>query len=152
MVKASDKQGYVAFSFSGCGSWVDIPTSMIETAERAGTRACSDHSHPVMRINLKAPSSAEGQILQALLSQSAAGPSPYGATGLTFPGGAPGGVMPLANDGRWLKCFGGTTACGPDGKSRCNYECCRNSPYDPFFCRITGPALIASDNWVIAPF
>jgi hypothetical protein len=158
MVKASDKQGYVAFSLTGCGSWVDIPSSMIERAERAGTQTCAGHSHPVMRIALKAPSTAEGQILLALLNQSPGGAPPYAVPGdafpggtqeLAFPGGTPGFAMPFAG-ADWLKCFGGTTPCHRFG--RCNYRCCRSSPSGPWSCTITGPAFLAPDGWFVDPF
>jgi len=154
MVKASDTKAHVSFSLWGCDSWVDIPTSMIESAERAGTRPCSGHSHPVMKIKLKAPSSAEGQILLALLNQGSGGESPnaalsagfpysagvpYTEPSTPFPGGTLHGAIPLANDGRELKCFGGTTPCG---NGRCNYQCCRVGPF--WWCWITGPAVVWS--------
>lgn len=70
MVKQSEKSGHVRFSQSGCDSWVDLPTDMIEHADHVGQRPCRDHSHPVMRITVKEPKDSTGKVLRALLSQS----------------------------------------------------------------------------------
>ena len=53
MVKSSEKPHHIGFSLAGCETWVDLPTSMIEQAERRGESRCKDHSHPVFAITLK---------------------------------------------------------------------------------------------------
>lgn len=75
VVKSSEKSGYVSFSQSGCGTWVDLPIDMIQQADHIGQRPCQGHSHPVMRITLKEPSDSQGRTLLALLAQAATNPS-----------------------------------------------------------------------------
>lgn len=67
MVKKSDKEGYVSFTQSGCGTWVDLPSTMIERAEFIENRTCKDHSHPVMKVVLKHSDNPEYEILLSLL-------------------------------------------------------------------------------------
>jgi hypothetical protein len=81
MVKESDDQSSIAFTPSGCETWVDIPVSMIERAEHAGHRRCDDHSHPVFRITLKEAKSDQAKVFSALLAsipqqRAGAGPRP----------------------------------------------------------------------------
>jgi hypothetical protein len=75
MVKSSEKTGYVNFTRSGCDTWVDLPTNMIEQAENLGQSGCKDHSHPVFKIILKESKNPEAQILSALLAQPMPTPS-----------------------------------------------------------------------------
>jgi hypothetical protein len=69
MVKTSEKSGNIGFTSAGCDAWTELPTEMIEEAQHVGTQTCWDHSHPVMRIALKEPKTAEAKILAALLAQ-----------------------------------------------------------------------------------
>jgi len=146
MVKASDQKGHVSFTASGCDDWVDIPTTMIEQAERVGSSKCKDHSHPVFKLTLKESRSAEAQILSALLGQRASagragpilagpmqGPTPAGYSRIGGPGprgGISGGVhvgptsvayWPVG-DGRW-QCVGWGDCLRLAGDIRCNFEC-----------------------------
>src|SRR5437868_6850221 len=73
-VKPSGESGYIGFSQSGCDTWVNLPTEMIDHAEYLGQSACRDHAHPVMKIALKEPTDPEGRILFALLAQSVTKP------------------------------------------------------------------------------
>jgi len=57
MVKQSDKEGYIAFTRSGCDEWVEIPVNMIQKADLLGHRRCEDHNHPLMQINIQEPTS-----------------------------------------------------------------------------------------------
>jgi hypothetical protein len=154
MVRASTKAGHVAVSLTGCAGWVDLPTEMIERAESKGRSTCGDHSHPVVALSLRPPTSEEGRLMFGLLMQAATGTIPQPPLSL------PTGMSPIegasisddanwfqplqvdSNEGRWLKCYGGTTSCGPGGVFRCGYECCRNGPNDRFVCRLTGPATL----------
>jgi hypothetical protein len=68
MVKASSKQGHIAFTPSGCESWVDLPSDMIETAEHIGHQPCKDHSHPLFRLAIKEPSDPVAKAMLALLA------------------------------------------------------------------------------------
>ncbi len=70
MVKQSEKEGYISFTQSGCDTWVDLPSTMIEQAEFIENRTCKDHSHPIMKITLKQSGSPEYNVLLALLGQS----------------------------------------------------------------------------------
>jgi hypothetical protein len=84
MVKASETPGCVAFTPAGCESWVDVPSSMIESAQHIGERRCDDHRHPVVRMTLKEPANAEARVLHQLLAvrslmSKAGGHTPYPA-------------------------------------------------------------------------
>jgi hypothetical protein len=68
MVKGSEKPGHVGFSRSGCETWIDLPTDLIEQAERLRQQVCKDHSHPVFKITLKEPKDPEARLLSALLA------------------------------------------------------------------------------------
>ena len=50
-----------------CANWVTIPLELIGTVEMIRTIACGDHSHPVVKLNMKAPQTAEGKVFSALL-------------------------------------------------------------------------------------
>ena len=91
MVKESDDESSIAFTPRGCETWVDVPISMIDSAEHVGHRRCDDHSHPVFRITLKEAEGDEAKVLSALL---AAVPQPRPGAGRT-PGVPPlgGGFM-----------------------------------------------------------
>jgi hypothetical protein len=71
MVKSSETPHQIGFSLVGCETWVNLPTSMIEKAERRGERRCKDHSHPVFALTLKESDHGEVRTLAALLMQSA---------------------------------------------------------------------------------
>lgn len=66
MVKQA-ASGSISFSLVGCDSWVDIPIVLIERAEQIGHQPCRDHSHPLMRITLKATDDPAAKVLGALL-------------------------------------------------------------------------------------
>jgi len=89
MVKASEKNGHIGFSQSGCHAWVDLPTKMIEHAQHIGHRSCQDHSHPWVKITLKEPDDPEGRVLLSLLAHSMPEVMTYMADG----GFADGGFM-----------------------------------------------------------
>ena len=59
MVKSSPKAGHVSFTRTGCDTWVELSTSMIDQAEQLGMTACKDHSHPVFKITLKEATTPE---------------------------------------------------------------------------------------------
>ena len=67
IVKKSEEKGHIAFSLADCESWTDLPTAMIDEAETIGECRCRDHSHPVVRLVLNKPKSAEGRALLRLL-------------------------------------------------------------------------------------
>jgi hypothetical protein len=69
MVKTSDQKKHISLTTSGCDEWIDVPTSMIEQADRIGSSRCKDHSHPVFKLTLKEPKTPEAHILSALLAQ-----------------------------------------------------------------------------------
>jgi hypothetical protein len=68
MVKESDDELSIAFTPRGCETWVDVPISMIDSAEHVGHRRCDDHSHPIFRITLKEADGDEAKVLSALLA------------------------------------------------------------------------------------
>src|SRR5262249_12205437 len=69
MVKASEREGHVAFTSAGCGSWAEVPVDLVEAAEVIGRRGCQGHEHPVARITFKVPESPHARLFAALLSQ-----------------------------------------------------------------------------------
>jgi hypothetical protein len=98
MVKASEKEGYIAFARGGCDTWVDMPTSMIEQAERIGQKKCKDHSHPQFTITLKTAATPEASVFAQLLapqlaSSPASGASPQSGFVTSVPVGHPAGSM-----------------------------------------------------------
>jgi hypothetical protein len=68
MVKASQKADHISFARGGCETWIDLPTSMIDEAERLGQRSCKEHTHPVFKITFKEPKDAVAQIFASLLA------------------------------------------------------------------------------------
>lgn len=70
MVKPAEEAGSISFAQRSCKEWVDIPSEMIASAEVVGNRNCEDHSHPVVRIQLKQPDTSEGNAYRRLLTQS----------------------------------------------------------------------------------
>jgi hypothetical protein len=146
MVKASDQKKHISFTTSGCDDWVDVPTSMIEKAERIGSSRCKDHSHPVFKLTLKQPETPEAHILSALLAQRASGqhappipagpmqdPWPAGYSEIGRPGslgGLPGVRVPSPTNVAFWPVGDGRWACkwGPDcfrlaSILRCHWEC-----------------------------
>ncbi len=69
MVKQSDKKSHIAFTLSGCEQWVDVPEGMVAKADLLGQKPCKDHTHALMQISLKEPTSDEGKLLWDLLAQ-----------------------------------------------------------------------------------
>jgi hypothetical protein len=112
MVKPSEKGRHVSFTRSGCDSWVDLSTDMIEQAELLDTNACKDHSHPVMRITLKEAEYPEGRVLAALLAQSMPSLSQVGAVTQVGPGSVPQTYPETQAQGAFGNYFPGA---GPEG-------------------------------------
>ena len=69
MVKKSEgKEKTIEFAPGGnCSNWVTIPLEFIEDVEMMKTIACKDHSHPLVKLNMKTPKTPEGKIFFALL-------------------------------------------------------------------------------------
>lgn len=51
---------------TSCADWVEVPLSQIERVELVRTVRCRDHSHPLVKLHLKAPQSEEGLLFAAL--------------------------------------------------------------------------------------
>jgi hypothetical protein len=104
MVKPSEKPGHIAFARGGCEKWVDVPTEMIEQAERLGQKRCRDHSHPQFRITLKKSDSPESRILGELLAESpiSSSSTAFGMAGsnAALPGAIWGGQPPRMSPSR----------------------------------------------------
>jgi len=75
MVRPSQRKGHVSFAPSGCESWVEVPSAMIDEAEHLGERTCRDHSHPVFRLSLREPADPQAKVLMELLTARAPLPS-----------------------------------------------------------------------------
>jgi hypothetical protein len=131
MVKKSEgKEKTIQFAPQGnCGNWVTIPLELIEDAEILGTVPCKDHAHPLVRLDLKTPTTPEGKIFAALLK----------ATQSTFqemppsypPAMAPAFAARQAVD-QW-----GDPICGQGTKKRCYPAVCPNpSGHGSIWCTI----------------
>ena len=57
MVKKSEgKEKTIQFAPGGnCSNWVTIPLEFIDDVEIIKTVPCKDHTHPLVRLNLKTP-------------------------------------------------------------------------------------------------
>jgi hypothetical protein len=69
MVKKADgKEKAIEFSSGGhCSHWVTIPLEFIEDVKVLKIVTCKDHTHPLVKLNLKAPKSSDGKVFFALL-------------------------------------------------------------------------------------
>ena len=69
MVKKSEGQEQTIEFAPGmkCSGWVTTPTELIESVELIQTVPCDDHSHPLVKLNLKTPRTPEGKLLFAIL-------------------------------------------------------------------------------------
>ena len=69
MVKKSEaKEKAIEFAPGGnCSSWVTIPLEFIEDVEILKFVPCKDHTHPLVRLNLKTPKAPEAKIFSSIL-------------------------------------------------------------------------------------
>ncbi len=69
MVKKSEgKEKAIQFAPGGnCSNWVTIPLELIEDVEILKTIPCKDHTHPLVRLNLKTPTTPEAKIFSSIL-------------------------------------------------------------------------------------
>lgn len=56
------------FAAGDCEKWVAIPLDAIEHVDMLGQATCKDHTHPRVRIELKAPQSPEAALMGSLLN------------------------------------------------------------------------------------
>ena len=150
MVKFSQKPGYIAFTSAGCDSWVNIPVSIIEKAQKIGSQGCGDHSHPLMKLTIKQPASEEGNLFYALLNQKQSNYTNEGNDFFSKKDLTPYSYRDNFYTDQFFDesfsfpfirrepiCVGGTRACWPYG--RCEYKCCRQ-PDGSIKCTDLGPA------------
>lgn len=45
MVKSSERGGYIGFTMAGCDAWVNLASTLIQSATSLGTSTCQDHLH-----------------------------------------------------------------------------------------------------------
>ncbi len=67
LIKKSDNKGSVAFTISGCDTWVNIPSNMIESAEHLGFSRCGDHSYAKVKLKLFEPKNVDAKVIWSLL-------------------------------------------------------------------------------------
>lgn len=96
MAKPSASAGSISFAPGGCENWVDIPVSLIKKAEVLGQQPCRDHTHPLVRLTLKAPNEPVAKILLALVGSL--------ATASHAGGSLPYNCYTRCADGRWVQC------------------------------------------------
>lgn len=107
MVKASDKDGHIAFAPGSCEKWIDVSVVLVGKVEILGHIGCRDHSHPLASVEFKLDNSdpASSMIRQLLRSEGkqvgsyrgypAPDVGPF-ARGPMFPAG-PSGLTPAAD-------------------------------------------------------
>ena len=66
LAKESDDAKSIMFSQDGCTTWTAVPVELIEDIDFLGDVACKDHSHPLVRLNLKRPT-GDGLVFSNLL-------------------------------------------------------------------------------------
>jgi hypothetical protein len=119
MVKKSDgKEKTVQFAPAGnCSGWVTIPLELIEDVEILKAVPCKDHTHPLVRLNLKTPTNTEAKIFSSILNAMQSNfdgtPPPFAGRQLAFAE-----RLPLDP---W-----GDPECGPGTVKRCYPSVCPN--------------------------
>lgn len=113
MVKKSEgKEKVIQFAPGGnCSGWITIPLEFIEDVEVLRIVRCKDHSHPLVKLNLKTPKTPEGKIFLSLLEgMSLAGGQPaYAGAPMAYAAGGRRGYprQPLAYAGMGPPMLGG---------------------------------------------
>jgi hypothetical protein len=71
MVKKSDgNEKTIKLAPGGhCSNWVTVPLEFIDRVEMVSTVPCKDHSHPLVKLHMKKPKTAEGQLYFDLLEK-----------------------------------------------------------------------------------
>jgi hypothetical protein len=78
MVKEADDEQHLLFANgTSCETWTRLPLAMVEDIELGDMVPCQDHSHPLVRLRIKEPSSEESAVFAALAkAQLTAHPNP----------------------------------------------------------------------------
>jgi hypothetical protein len=130
LLRAAAQPGHVTMSLDGCGTWHDVPTSLITEARPIGRYKCGDHDHPVARVGLishvedeQATGDVARFLLDALAAASTRQAGPGGmhtasdevtwqttpTMGQASPAGIEGAARPLSGP------------CGPAGVYQCQH-------------------------------
>jgi hypothetical protein len=112
MVKKSEgKEKTIQFALGGnCSNWATIPLELIEDVEIIKTVTCKDHTHPLVRLNLKTPKNPEAKIFSSILLGMQS----------TLDG------MQPTFAGRQVVDEWGDPVCGPGTKKKCYLASCPN--------------------------
>ena len=75
-----------AFMFStgtDCGTWIQIPLDIVQNIELIRVISCKDHTHPLVRLQLKEPPKENpvGSLFAGLLRQMGAASAPISSRG-----------------------------------------------------------------------
>jgi hypothetical protein len=73
--EAQDDQHLLFASGTACEQWIEVPLALVERVELGGMVPCRDHSHPLVKLELKEPESEEARLFAAL-ARSRAGSAP----------------------------------------------------------------------------
>lgn len=68
LVRKSKKKDHIGLCVAGCESFVDVPSTLIASAEKTGFATCGDHGYPRMRIALTISDDPTAQVLSRLLA------------------------------------------------------------------------------------
>jgi hypothetical protein len=113
MVKKHEgKEKAIQFALgANCSGWITIPLEFIEDVEVLRIVRCKDHSHPLVKLNLKTAKTPEGKTFLSLLEgmQAAGGQPAYVGTPMAYAGGGRRGYpgQPIAYAGMAQPMFGG---------------------------------------------
>jgi len=66
-VEAGEERNLSFSPGTNCEKWIPIPLSLVANASALGTRRCHDHTHNLVRLELKVAEDAEVKALQMLL-------------------------------------------------------------------------------------
>ena len=72
MLKAAGDDQHLMFAHGvSCAHWATVPVDRIESIEQITVVPCKEHSHPLVRLTLKAPETAEAMMYPALAQSTA---------------------------------------------------------------------------------
>lgn len=126
----------IQFTQADCTDWTVVPLESIASVEVLRTVACKDHSHPLVKLELKPPDTPEGRLFSSLLTAATPAAPPVGPSPLGMAPGFPalssrfGATWP--DRGCRLKCYPAVCP-NPSGHgtiwcTKCFTECDPGSP------------------------
>ncbi|MGD8428077.1 MAG: hypothetical protein PVH63_10610 [Balneolaceae bacterium] len=69
MVDQSKSKDHIRFTINNCDDWIEVPIDLIDSWELKGHRRCRDHDHPIVSLDLKAPTKSVEKMYFDLICQ-----------------------------------------------------------------------------------